>query len=112
MSKLPSLRNAFNRTSTDDAVNQVSMDNVGEGKQDPTVVERGATDIETEENQSQLPGEDLQRGVQDVEAVTLTWSKKALIAVFVKYVFSLFEAYRATLVVSCASACLKMELSG
>ena len=30
--------------------------------------------------------EDVQKGVQDVEAVTLTWSKTTLIAVFLKYV--------------------------
>lgn len=30
-----------------------------------------------------LPSEDAQRGVQQVEAVTLTWSKPSLIAVFI-----------------------------
>lgn len=30
------------------------------------------------------PGDDLQRGVQQVEAVTLAWSKATLIAVFFK----------------------------
>jgi hypothetical protein len=33
-----------------------------------------------------MPDENAQRGVQDVEAVALTWSKGYLIAVFVKYV--------------------------
>ncbi len=32
------------------------------------------------------PGDDLQRGVQQVEAVTLSWSKATLIGVFIKYV--------------------------
>ncbi len=32
------------------------------------------------------PTEGLQRGVQQVEAVTLSWSKATLIAVFIKYV--------------------------
>jgi hypothetical protein len=32
------------------------------------------------------PTEDAQTGVQEVEAVTLSWSKKSLIAVFAKYV--------------------------
>jgi hypothetical protein len=35
---------------------------------------------------SDRPGEDLQRGVQEVEAVTLAWSKATLIGVFFKYV--------------------------
>ncbi len=32
------------------------------------------------------PDDDLQRGVQQVEAVTLSWSKATLIGVFIKYV--------------------------
>ena len=43
------------------------------------VSEKGTT---TEEQVS----DDVQKGVQAVEAVTLTWSKKTLIAVFIKYV--------------------------
>lgn len=34
-----------------------------------------------------LPAEDAQQGVKDFEAVTLTWSKTTLIAVFLKYIF-------------------------
>ncbi|KAI8882529.1 MFS general substrate transporter [Backusella circina FSU 941] len=37
---------------------------------------------ETLQKEVEQPGEELQRGVKDVEAVTLTWSKKTLIAVF------------------------------
>lgn len=33
-----------------------------------------------------IPNRNTQRGVQDVEAVTLTWSKGTLIAMFIKYV--------------------------
>ena len=40
------------------------------------------------ESHGPLPARDAQRGVQDVEAVTLTWSKGTLIAVFIKYVRS------------------------
>jgi hypothetical protein len=44
-----------------------------------------AIDIpEDEKPQLVLPDEDAQRGVQDIEAVTLSWSKTALIAVFIK----------------------------
>lgn len=39
----------------------------------------GSGDLEPER-----PSQDIQRGVQNVEAVTLAWSRKALIAVFVK----------------------------
>lgn len=34
----------------------------------------------------EIPDGSAQHGVQDVEAVTMTWSKKTLIAVFIKYV--------------------------
>jgi hypothetical protein len=37
-----------------------------------------------EESRAELPSQDIQRGVQDVEAVTLSWSKASLIAVFAK----------------------------
>lgn len=33
------------------------------------------------------PAEDAQAGVREVEGVTLTWSKKSLVAVFIKYVY-------------------------
>jgi hypothetical protein len=36
------------------------------------------------EPQMKFPNENVQRGVQDVEAVTLTWSKVTLIAIFLK----------------------------
>jgi hypothetical protein len=39
----------------------------------------------SEPPREQMPDEHAQRGVQDVEAVALTWSKGYLIAVFVKY---------------------------
>lgn len=48
-----------------------------------------ATDGDTATNgndaHSQCPDDDLQHGVHDAEAVTLTWSKRSLIAVFCKY---------------------------
>ena len=40
----------------------------------------------SEPPREQMPDEHAQRGVQDVEAVALTWSQGYLIAVFVKYV--------------------------
>lgn len=44
------------------------------------------TKDKNEPPQMELPSEDVQRGVQEVEAVTLTWSRATLIAVFIKYV--------------------------
>lgn len=38
------------------------------------------------EGSVQHPHEDAQAGVQEVEAVTLSWSKRSLILVFAKYV--------------------------
>lgn len=40
---------------------------------------------DNDQPQSDLPNEETQRGVQDIEAVTLSWSKASLIAVFLKY---------------------------
>ena len=87
MGKLPNFRNTIRRTTTDDTINQASTATAEERKTDPSNVESGPMSKETRE--SELPGEDLQRGVQDVEAVTLSWSKASLIAVFLKYVHCL-----------------------
>ena len=38
------------------------------------------------EARAHLPVQDAQRGVQDMEAITLTWSKQSLVAVFILYV--------------------------
>lgn len=38
----------------------------------------------------EIPDGSAQHGVQDVEAVTMAWSKKTLIIVFIKYVCSVF----------------------
>lgn len=39
----------------------------------------------------EMPDPNAQNGVQDVEAVTMAWSKKTLIAVFIKYVHCGFD---------------------
>lgn len=93
MGKLPSFRNTFRRTTTDDTINQVATAPVEENKTDPATVETGPASKETRDLQEELPGEDLQRGVQDVEAVTLSWSKASLVAVFAKYVLSHLVLY-------------------
>jgi hypothetical protein len=43
----------------------------------------------------EVPDGGAQQGVQDVEAVTMAWSKKTLIAVFIKYVRLDFDVSRA-----------------
>ncbi len=37
-----------------------------------------------DDSQHELPNEETQRGVQDIEAVTLSWTKLSLILVFLK----------------------------
>lgn len=47
----------------------------------------GAEAFGSPEARDSIPNRN-QRGVQDVEAVTMTWSKGTLIAMFIKYVCS------------------------
>ncbi|KAL2130807.1 hypothetical protein VTI74DRAFT_5935 [Chaetomium olivicolor] len=49
---------------------------------DATVIDSVAADEPCKPPSAARPGDDLQRGVQQVEAVTLSWSKATLIAVF------------------------------
>lgn len=80
MGALSGLRSAIRTSSTD--------------KEDASMPEKSRKELDTEsvvpsvndESQPEQPSTDAQRGVQDVEAVTLTWSKPTLIAVFIKYV--------------------------
>jgi len=62
------------------------MSTVRDSKQEPDAraapVENGSEDVEEEVQPDALPSEDVQRGVQDVEGVTTTWSRTTLIAVF------------------------------
>lgn len=41
------------------------------------------------EHNPERPSEDVQRGVKNIEATTLTWTKGTLIAVFIKFVLAL-----------------------
>lgn len=83
------LRPSFRRTETEDvSTSPVAMTSVEEDKRDPATTEAAIASSSQAESQTELPDEDLQRGVQDVEAVTLNWSKGSLIAVFIKYVLA------------------------
>lgn len=89
MASCSKFRPGFGRTATDDAIKLASV-NVKEQIDNEAVSNRiaendvynGLDDLA----KPRAPAEDLQRGVQDVESVTRTWSKKTLIAVFLKYV--------------------------
>jgi hypothetical protein len=86
----------FRRTSADRDEAAASSIDTGPGV-DRTTVHNGKTDGERishpedalPNNGAELPGvpfEELQRGVQEAEAVAQTWSKASLIFVFIKYV--------------------------
>lgn len=93
MAKLPRFHPAFLRRKTDGSTTPVEAAPVGETKQESTEKVTPAVDVEGDvEARSETSSEDLQRGVQDVEAMTKSWSKKALALVFIKYVQdTLFE---------------------
>ncbi|KZF23906.1 putative MFS siderophore iron transporter [Xylona heveae TC161] len=78
------LRTPFHRKTTDDAVTTVDVDKNDDIKQDPATdgaaAERNGAG--SEERQMEISEEELQRGVQDIEAMTQNWSKWSLLAVF------------------------------
>ncbi|KAL4922073.1 major facilitator superfamily-domain-containing protein [Aspergillus aurantiobrunneus] len=76
------LRSAFRRRTTDDDVSPVAVTEPQVNKTDVPLgpVAQNTTGANPEE---EVPAEHTQRGVHDVEAVTLTWTKASLIAVFV-----------------------------
>jgi hypothetical protein len=79
--------NIFRRQATEDTLTQVDVNTTEESKRDVpadgvAAENNGAVDA----NQpAQTPEEELHRGVLDIEAMTKTWSKGALVAVFLKY---------------------------
>jgi hypothetical protein len=78
------LRAAFQRRATDDSTAEVPVAATTAGKPEVSPeAGRGAEDA-VANPEDEIPAEDAQRGVHEVEAVTLTWSKASLIAVFIK----------------------------
>ena len=69
------------RTTEDDTVPVARMTVVDNKHEDAA----GDVPQSQDEAQPEVPSEDTQRGVQNVEALTLTWSRRSLIAVFIKY---------------------------
>lgn len=97
-------RNIFGRQSTEDAVTTVNVNSADSkatesdiASSENAVNEKGAVDTENPvvpEVKSEgpvfvAPDENTQRGVADMEAITQTWTRGALIAVFCKYVLLL-----------------------
>lgn len=80
-------RPGFRRKATDEPGTSVSMNaRLGTDEKNDSISRAEAAAPETDgaaEAQAKVPAEDAQRGVQDVEAVTLTWSKRSLVAVFI-----------------------------
>ena len=86
------VRTVFRRQETSDTVTQVDMTSAQESKCDIPVdgVAAESNGAVSKDQPVETPEEELHRGVQDIEAVTQTWSKAALIAVFIKYVLLSF----------------------
>ena len=84
MSVIPNLRPGFRRAATDDASTSVAITFPTQEKH-PEIpgAQAAAISNDRKEEQSKQPIRDAQRGVQDVQAVTLTWSRKSLIVVFI-----------------------------
>lgn len=80
-------RPTFNRAQTDDSKAPVELSSIQASKQDLAVEGTdGLASLEKDGAPEVLPTEAAQRGVRDVESITLTWSKWTLCAVFLKYV--------------------------
>lgn len=119
MSSFAKLRAPFRRRATDDALGTSSVpmtpvERDQKDQKDPATVgtdEATATSDEAIANNddgvrsAEIPSEDQQWGVQDVEAVTLTWSKATLIAVFCKCVALALAADGLVRVIELTSRC-------
>lgn len=94
MGALSKFRPGFRRKATEDMINESSevpmADVPSTNEKNPTVT--SADDgisrpnegpISEQAEKEALPSKDAQRGVQEVEAVALTWSKPYLIMVFI-----------------------------
>ncbi|KAK6369569.1 uncharacterized protein PV06_09734 [Exophiala oligosperma] len=93
MAILPKLRPGFRRTATEDAANTVAMSSVTDNEKNPATANDDISPNTVNSDGGQPPDkpvEEAQRGVQNVEAVTLTWSKKSLIALFINMWFLYF----------------------
>lgn len=89
MAELPTSGPGFGLTTINNAGATNALHNSDSHKQEPVVtVGNGATSTSNggEYEHPEQPTEDVQRGVPNVEAVTITWSKRSLIALFILWV--------------------------
>lgn len=92
MVALSRFRPSFLQKATEDVAPHGATAEASSNEKNPTVTgtdDTATPDIEpaVEQNDKDLvPTENAQRGVQEVEAVTLTWTKPYLILVFILYV--------------------------
>lgn len=85
MSLLSRFRPGFRRTSTDLNDEASATKDANSAEKAPGTNTEAAVAEDGDAQGNDRPNEDAQRGVRMVEAVTLTWSKRALIAIFIKY---------------------------
>lgn len=85
MSVFSRFRPGFRRTPTDLNDQSATMKEVDSAEKTPGTNTEAAIAEGGEAPVNDRPNEDAQRGVRMVEAITLTWSKRSLIAIFIKY---------------------------
>lgn len=89
MALLSSVKAAFHRPSTEEKHSAPAVVDAHSERTDKDGVANDAAAVNDGRDggsESDHPADNLQRGVQEVEAVTMTWSKATLIGVFCKYV--------------------------
>jgi hypothetical protein len=82
-------RSFFQRQKSEHAVKTVQTD-TNETRDNVSDAEMHSVPVVDHDNQ--MPNPNAQRGVQDMEAAALAWSKWTLLAIFLKYVFSTWSA--------------------
>ncbi|KAK8867277.1 siderophore iron transporter mirB [Apiospora arundinis] len=81
--------------------NQFAMDHVEEISSPPPHEQGPVETTRSEKRDPELPSKDAQQGVHDVEAVTLSWSRTTLIAVFVNIWFIyLVEGFQSSMLLN------------
>lgn len=94
MGMLSGITDAYRRTAAGKDVTEQPVASSNEKTDglaaDVAPVANSEPDAEAQQSDDEKhPHDNLQRGVQQVEAVTIAWSKWSLIAVFIKYVHHL-----------------------
>lgn len=86
MALISGVKAAFRRSPTEEEPStRAAVDIGGKKTEKDAVTDDAAVVNDGGESPAEHPAEDMQRGVQQVEAVTMSWTKATLIAVFFKY---------------------------